>query len=71
MNARQYWTACRLHDWHYSYSDDPGAYREGQENQDRLVSLAHGKPELADIFKAWQGFHFDNGPRPTEPKLED
>lgn len=71
MTPREYWTACRLHDWFYSYSEDPGVYRAGKDERDRLVSLTHERPDLASIFKAWQDNKFDTGPVPPEPKLED
>lgn len=71
MTPREYWTACRLHDWFYSYSEDPGAYRAGKDDRERLMSLTQDRPELAAIFKAWQDHKFDTGPVPPEPKLED
>jgi len=71
MTPREYWTACRLHDWFYSYSEDPGAYRAGKEDRERLMLLAHERPDLAAIFNAWQDHKLDTGPVPPEPKLED
>jgi len=71
MTPRQYWTACRIHDWFYTYSDDPRAYRAGKDDRDRLLNLTHERPELAEIFEAWQENKFNAGPVPTEPKLED
>jgi hypothetical protein len=71
MTPREYWTACRLHDWHYEYSDDPGVFRAGTDNRYRLVKLTSDRPDLAAIFKAWEDHAFNSGPVPTEPKLED
>lgn len=71
MDVRKYWTQCRLHDWHYTHSDDPEVYRMGKENEDMLVSLAHGNPAMAEVFKQWQDHNLGCGPRPVEPKLED
>jgi hypothetical protein len=71
MTPREYWTACRLHDWHYMYSDDPGVYRAGKESLDRLQLLAHNDPALANIFRQWEENQMNCGPVPREPKLED
>jgi len=71
MTPREYWTACRLHDWFYTYSDDPGVYRAGKEDRNRLMSVANSDEELKAIFLAWQDHHFECGPIPTEPKMED
>lgn len=71
MDVRKYWTMCRVNDWFYAYTDDPEVYRDGKENNDRLVSLTNGRPDLADIYNAWYDHAFNCGPRPAEPKLED
>lgn len=71
MDARKYWTMCRLHDWHYTHSDDPEVYRNGQENEDHLLRLAHGNDALTEVFKQWREYHYGNGARPAEPKVED
>lgn len=70
MDARKYWTACRIHDWHYEMSEDPEVYRNGKEGQDHLVALADSDPELNEIYLQWQDYHFNSGPRPAEPKLD-
>lgn len=71
MTPRQYWTACRLHDWFYMYSDDPGVYRAGREDQLRIEVMARQDPALKKIFDAWHRHRFDCGPVPTEPKIND
>lgn len=71
MDVRKYWTQCRLHDWHYTMSDDPEVYRNGKDSEDYLLSLAHNNPALADMFKQWQEHAYNCGPRPAEPNLED
>jgi hypothetical protein len=71
MDARKFWTMCRLHDWYYRMSDDPGVYREGSEGEADLMRLAWNKPELTAIFDAWKEYHFGSGAKPEEPKMED
>ena len=71
MTPRQFWTACRIHDWTYMYSDDPGVYRNGKEQNEALLNEAHADPALMDIYRAWGEYHFENGAKPAEPKLED
>jgi hypothetical protein len=71
MTPRQYWTACRLHDWFYIYSDDPGVYRAGREDQLRIEAMARKDPALKKILDAWHQYHFGCGPVPTEPKIDD
>ena len=71
MDPRKYWTMCRTHDWFYPYSDDPGVNRDGKEARAALLTLADLKPELMDVFKAWEDHMFASGPRPPEPKMED
>lgn len=71
MDARKYWTACRMHDWFYQYSDDPGVYREGSESEANLMRLAWNKPELTEIFDAWKEHMFGSGPKPKEPMMEE
>jgi hypothetical protein len=71
MTPRQYWTACRLHDWLYIYTEDRSVYRAGREERHRLEVMARHNPALKDIFVAWHAHHFDCGPVPTEPKIED
>ncbi len=70
MTPREFWTACRLHDWHYMYSDDPGAYRAGREERERLMAVANSGPEFKDIMAAWHAYHFDNAAKPNEPKID-
>lgn len=71
MTPREYWTACRVHDWTYMYSDDPGVYRAGREDRERLEKMARHNPELEKIFIAWHEHHFNSGAKPDEPKLEE
>lgn len=71
MDARKYWTMCRLHDWHYTISDDDAVFQAGAESEDQLMHLAWKNPELRDIFHAWREHHYRSGPKPAEPKLED
>ena len=71
MTPRQFWTACRVHDWNYMYSDDPGVYRAGKEENETLLDAAYKDRSLFDIYNAWSAYHFDNAAKPAEPKLED
>lgn len=71
MDPRKFWTICRLHDWFYPYSDDPGAYREGKEEQERLFGIAQTDPALMTVFRQWESHMWDAGPRPDEPKMEE
>lgn len=71
MTPREFWTACRLHDWTYMYSDDPGVYRNGKESNEHLWAIAHEDEECKKIYLAWHAYHFDNAAKPDEPKLED
>lgn len=70
MTPREYWTACRLHDWTYMYSDDPGVYRAGREESERLLSIADTSEEHKSIYAAWHAYHFDNAAKPDEPKID-
>jgi hypothetical protein len=71
MDLRNYWTACRLHDWHYSYSDDPGVYREGAESEADLLRHAWGRPDLTEMYNMWKDYMFGSGAKPKEPKVEE
>lgn len=71
MDARKFWTACRVHDWFYMMADDPGAYRDGKENEERLREISQTSPEHLEIFIAWQSYFRDCGAKPEEPKLEE
>ena len=71
IDARKFWTMCRLHDWHYHMSDDPEVYRDGRESEERLLELAEASPEHSTVYGAWYAYHYENGARPEEPKLED
>lgn len=71
MDARKYWTMCRLHDWLYFMSDDPGVFREGQESEDKILSAAQDNPSLQDIYNQWRDYHFNSGAKPAEPRMED
>lgn len=71
MTPRKFWTACRVHDWTYEYSDDPNVYRNGKEEREHLQSIAEKGGEYKCIYDAWHAYHFDNGAKPEEPKLED
>lgn len=71
MDTRKYWTQCRLHDWFYMYSDDPGVYRAGEESLRDLEHIAKKSPEHQAILDAWRAHHYEAGPKPAEPKLED
>ena len=71
IDARKFWTMCRLHDWFYMVSEDPEVYRDGEESLDRLEDLMRGRPALEAVFEAWRVHHYECGPVPVEPKLED
>lgn len=71
MDARKYWTACRVHDWFYEMSDDNSVYEAGRDNEDRLRDLANADPKLMEIYAAWREHHKGCGPVPKEPALED
>lgn len=71
MDARKFWTMCRLHDWFYMMSDDPGVYREGAESLSNLEHIMRGKPELMAIYEAWREHSFGTGPVPAEPALDE
>lgn len=71
MDARKYWTMCRIHDWHYSMSEDSEVYRNGKEAEQQLVHLTDTYPALRPIYEAWREYHFGSGARPAEPKLEE
>lgn len=71
MDARKFWTACRIHDWHYEMSDDPDVYRNGADARRNLQSLAMRDENLRPIYDAWYEYHFNAGAAPAEPKLED
>jgi len=71
MDARKFWTMCRLHDWFYMMSDDPGVYREGKESMENLESIMYGKPDLYEVYDAWRAHYYEAGPKPAEPKVEE
>ena len=71
IDARKFWTMCRLHDWFYMMSEDPEVYRDGEEYLDRLGDLMRGRPDLYAIYDAWRAHHYECGPVPAEPKLEE
>lgn len=71
MTPREYWTACRLHDWFYMMSEASTPYWDGLHREQELQRIAATDPVLADIFDAWQAHKFESGPVPPEPKLED
>lgn len=71
IDPRKYWTMCRMHDWFYMMAEDPGAYRDGRDNEYELRSMGESDPRLMEIFTQWED-HFRNcGARPDEPKLEE
>lgn len=71
MDARKFWTMCRVHDWYYQYSDDSEVYRNGRDSEEELYRIATENPDLQTVLAQWREFHFDNGRRPDEPKLDD
>ena len=71
MDARKFWTICRLHDWFYMMSDDPGVYREGKESLDNIEYLMRNRPDLYAIYEAWRAHFYEAGPKPKEPMMED
>lgn len=70
MDARKFWTMCRLHDWSYMMSDDPAVYQAGLESLHNLHKTSRGRPDLQKILDAWDAHHFECGAIPPEPKLE-
>jgi len=71
IDARKFWTMCRLHDWFYMMSDDPHVYREGGESRERLEEIRRESPAHAEIYEAWRAHHYDAGARPMEPKVDE
>lgn len=71
MDARKFWTMCRLHDWFYMMSDDPEVYRSGEESLENLEALMRNRPDLYAVYDAWRAHHYEAGAVPVEPKLED
>lgn len=68
MTPRKFWTACRIHDWTYMYSDDPEVFRNGNEERNTLLYIADKGPAFKEVYMAWHNYHFDNGSKPEEPK---
>lgn len=68
MTPRKFWTACRIHDWTYMYSDDPEVYRNGKEEREALLRIADKGPDFKRVYDAWHDYHFDSGAKPEEPK---
>lgn len=58
------------HDWNYSQSDAPGAYRAGRESEDRIHGAASRQPELMPLLQGWKryaaGHTEEPPPRPIE-----
>ena len=71
MTPKQFWTMCRVHDWHHMYSDDPSVYREGRESLADLKSVAEKSPELLAIYEAWEDNQLGGGAKPVEPKVTE
>lgn len=69
IDPRKYWTMCRMHDWLYEYSDDPGVYREGKDSLDELLTLRDKTPEHRAVYDGWYAYYFEAGPKPEEPKV--
>ncbi len=71
IDARKFWTMCRLHDWFYMMSDDPRMHDDGLEYECMLNDIAKKDPACAEIYAAWHDHHWNCGPVPTEPKLDE
>lgn len=71
IDARKFWTMCRIHDWFYSMSDDDEVYRNGVENETKLLRISQTDPKLSEIYEAWREYQFNSGPKPKEPSMED
>lgn len=71
MTPRKFWTVCRLHDWFFMMSEDPEAYRDGEEYLENIERLMDGRPDLQAIYKAWYEHHYEAGAKPAEPLMED
>lgn len=71
MDPRKFWTACRVHDWFYMMAEDPGAYRDGRDDEASLLHMAEQDPALMEVFKAWEDYYRGGGAKPDEPKVED
>jgi predicted hydrolase (HD superfamily) len=71
MDARKYWTMCRIHDWHYEMADDPDAYRNGRDTHETIKDMAEKDAALRPIYEAWKEYHYRAGAHPAEPKLEE
>lgn len=55
-DLREYWTACRHHDWQYSYSDDHSVWVKGHNKEHELRKWSAHSPaheELWFTFVAW------------------
>lgn len=71
VDPRKFWTMCRIHDWFYSMSDDDEVYRNGVENETKLLRISQTDPKLSEIYEAWREYQFNSGPKPKEPSMED
>lgn len=71
IDARKFWTMCRIHDWFYSMSEDDEVYRNGVENETKLLRISQTDPKLSEIYEAWREYQFNSGPKPKEPSMED
>ena len=67
LTAKEFHRMCAGHDWNYEYSDDPGSYRAGRANADRMEGIVRNQPEFSPILKAWKEHIAAGGPRPQEP----
>ena len=66
-SLKDYWNQLAQHDWFYEYSDDPRMYREGRDNNHRLMEIAKHDQKYTDLYHAYAKYVFGAGPQPPCP----
>jgi len=69
MNLREFFEACKSHDWHWRRSEDSradGPYRRGMRRETQLLAAAELSGGHRRCWRAWCDYVAGKRPRPEE-----
>lgn len=55
---KDFFNACKDHDWYYAQSDDIQVFRDGDRVRKSLFQEAQTNEQKAKIYQAWHDAHF-------------
>ena len=64
----EFYNMLSSHDWYYQYSDDHRVWRNGQDQYDKITTIATESLDHHLLFEGFAKYIFKDGDKPAKPE---